>query len=90
MRICYPLGLALLVGAGCASGPGTEAQNPFNYCAAQGFERASQEFAACVDDYIVQACAAAGHAPGSDGYGECARDLQQSAFVRQQLEQRGY
>ena len=76
--------------AACAGDPAPEAQNPFSHCSAQGLEQGTDEFSRCVNDYVAEACAAAGHPAGSNAYGQCVEDLQKGAFVRQQLEMRGF
>lgn len=84
------LWLAVLAVAGCASEPSADAQNPFNFCIEKGLEQGTSDFDACVNTRIAQLCTEAGYAEASGAYGQCVEQLHKDAFVRQQLQMRGF
>ncbi len=84
------LWLAVLAMAGCASEPSADAQNPFSYCVGKGLKLGTSDFNGCVNDRIAQLCTDAGYAPASEAYGQCVKELNQSAFTREQLRMRGF
>jgi hypothetical protein len=90
MTRCCGLWFACLAVAGCATEPSADAQNPFDYCVQRGLQQGTADFGTCVNNYIAQLCAKTGHPPGSEGYGQCAQELQKATFVRQQLQMRGF
>ena len=91
MRLTLHLSVALSLGlSACAGEPSTRAANPHSHCAAQGMSQGTDDFDKCVNTYVADLCTGRGHELGTTEFGKCASDLQQGAFLRQQLEMRGY
>lgn len=91
MRLVLHFSVALSLGlTACAGEPSTRAANPHSHCAAQGLSQGTDDFDKCVNTYVADLCTGRGHELGTPEFGKCASDLQQGAFLRQQLEMRGY
>lgn len=89
MPVCVLLVL-LILGAGCADRTGATLANPHNYCVEQGLEPATPGFDDCMQSYIAEVCEQRGYGSDPAALARCADQLREGAFVRDQLEIRGF
>jgi hypothetical protein len=84
------LALSLLGACAAEDSAGTvTAENAFDYCQAEGYDRTSDAFGACMTSYINETCLMAGPVRTSE-YDRCAEEQRDAALVRSQLYIRGY
>lgn len=64
--------------------------NPFEYCSSIELAEDSAAYYECVSDKICDICLERNLKPSTDEYIRCEKDLRNAAFVRQQMQIRGF
>ena len=82
----------VIISGGCSgvSSPDSNGLNPFEHCRRLGYKEITEEYNQCISQYIEQQCTKEGQTPGSDGYRKCEKNLRNAAFVRDQMQIRGF